>query len=108
MVSCFVCGPCSLTVGWVVPGTLALTGVCSEAGGLNCSCVGTQQRPLHTSRPANPANSANPHLRRQCQPEQAPPAAIMLRSLRKVFPARDGNAPKVDGLLAGVGGLLNA
>ncbi|PRW44292.1 ABC transporter A family member 7-like isoform A [Chlorella sorokiniana] len=31
----------------------------------------------------------------QRQPEQAPPAAIMLRSLRKVFPARDGNAPKV-------------
>lgn len=36
------------------------------------------------------------HICRQRQREQAPPAAIMLRSLRKVFPARDGNAPKVN------------
>ncbi|KAL4428467.1 hypothetical protein ABPG75_002556 [Micractinium tetrahymenae] len=28
-------------------------------------------------------------------PAQAPPAAILLRSLRKVFPSRDGNAEKV-------------
>ena len=34
-------------------------------------------------------------LRRQLIPGQQPPAAIVLRSLRKVFPARDGNAEKV-------------
>ena len=32
---------------------------------------------------------------RRQTPGQAPPAAIMLRSLRKVFPSRDGNAQKV-------------
>lgn len=32
---------------------------------------------------------------RHGDPGLAPPAAILLRSLRKVFPSRDGNAEKV-------------